>query len=380
MSNVNNVHDIQPNALAMAVVEASVLDNLFVSSCDVKDPDSPAPDQHGYQRPADPSRNKAIAAYYQKNPNLVTPVIVSARVKEEKDIADIKRMIEQGNWDAIGRKYGPHCLSIIDAQHRRNGLLEAVSQNPDFGQTRVPVLLYFGMDYVKEAEVFNTVNSSQRKLPKAQVEYTKGDITERLTNDHNQRIRNLALGLARDSDSPFAGQINLTGQKSKTQSITYEGLRRSMYAMFPAELLGRLDTKNLSALNDIAKPYWKEIGSIFPTEWKGPGSRVVNDPVSGTSETVPIYYRLKELVGLAALSRLGKDIISSALEANDQLGVPIPDAMKKRMALLRHVDWEKNKDNPWMASQAGFAGQSQLHGDLYRLVYSSVDPDGNTVK
>ena len=32
-------------------------------------------------------------------------------------------------------------------------------------------------------------------------------------------------------------------------------------------------------------------------------------------------------------------------------------------------------DNPWMHSQAGFAGQKDLYGMLHRLVYSNERPE-----
>jgi len=42
---------------------------------------------------------------------------------------------------------------------------------------------------------------------------------------------------------------------------------------------------------------------------------------------------------------------------------------------LVDVDWEKRPGNPWMMSQAGFAGQKDLYHVLHRLVYSSERPD-----
>jgi len=68
-----------------------------------------------------------------------------------------------------------------------------------------PVMLYFGLTYEQEAELFDTINSTQRKLPKALIEVTKGDITEAGSQTHGpghsqHRVRARArqgLGLVR---------------------------------------------------------------------------------------------------------------------------------------------------------------------------------------
>jgi hypothetical protein len=85
-------------------------------------------------------------------------------------------------------------------------------------------------------------------------------------------------------------------------------------------------------------------------------------------------YRLKELVGVASLAKLGKDIITSALEHPN-----FYERMKSLVGALSEVDWEKvnlEKDerNPWMQSQAGFAGQADLYKTLYAWVYYGKRP------
>ena len=48
--------------------------------------------------------------------------------------------------------------------------------------------------------------------------------------------------------------------------------------------------------------------------------------------------------------------------------------MSDLVSLLSEVDWEKREGNPWMASQAGFAGQRELYTMLQNLVYLGVKP------
>ena len=85
---------------------------------------------------------------------------------------------------------------------------------------------------------------------------------------------------------------------------------------------------------------------------------------------VPVTYRINELVGVAALAKLGQNIIASALEHEN-----FDERLEVLTMRLSEVNWEKSKDNPWMRNQqAGFAGQRDLYTVLYNWVYSNRKP------
>jgi DGQHR domain-containing protein len=274
---------------------------------------------------------------------------------------------------AIKRTFGPSVLSVIDGQHRFRGLVHAWESDSDFLPS-IPVMLYFGLSFVDEAELFNTINVTQRKLPKALIETTKGDITEAGIDKYAQRIRRISFALCRDADSvwgPINGvsQINMTGLRDPDRSVTYEGLRRSTANMFPVELLDRLEALDSDLPVKLAKRYWRRVSEACREAWRGePSSRVVKDELTGEERTVPIRYRIKDLVGVAALAKLGKDIITSQIEVGQS------NRLEDLVDKLVPVDWEKREGNPWMQSQAGFAGQKDLYRILHRLVYTDERP------
>tara|TARA_B100000686_G_scaffold72697_1_gene78388 strand:- start:593 stop:1348 length:756 start_codon:yes stop_codon:yes gene_type:complete len=235
--------------------------------------------------------------------------------------------------------------------------------------------MYFGLKYIDEAELFNTINVTQRKLPKALIETTKGDITENDQTSYAQQIRRITFGLCRDTDSvwgPVDGveQINMTGVRDPNRTVTYEGLRRSTSNMFPKELLERLTAIDESLPMKYAKKYWRLVSETCLEGWSGkPDERIELDPETGEQVPVPIKYRLKDLVGVASLAKLGKDIIASHVDSGQK------DKIDDLFGRLVDVNWEKNPENVWMSSQAGFAGQKDLYTMLYRLVYNEIKPD-----
>lgn len=350
-------------------------DLLFVSTYDKPDPASNAINQHGYQRPPSPSRFPQIAKYYSHNGNrhLIPPLAVSVRLKDQKDIERFLKLLGAGDVSAIKTAFGNHVASIVDGQHRFYGLLKAWENDSEF-LPDIPLILYFGLSYIAEAELFNTINVEQRKLPKALIETTKGDITEVDQVKYAQQIRRLTFSLCRDSDSvwgPIDGveQINMTGMRDPNRPVTYEGLRRSMSNMYPKELLDRLTAIDDGLALKYAKRYWRLVSEACKEAWSGiPDKKITVDSVTGEELYVPVKYRIKDLVGVASLARLGKDIVTSHIESGKN------HRIDELVGKLVEVDWEKDPANAWMRSQAGFAGQKELYLMLHGLVYSGTKP------
>ncbi len=161
----------------------------------------------------------------------------------------------------------------------------------------------------------------------------------------------------------------MTGVRDPNRPVTYEGLRRSMQNMFPPTLLSRLAAMDEQLPLKYAKRDWNAVKEACVEAWTGePSTEVVDDPVTGESRTVKIQYRIKDLVGVSALAKLGKDIITSDLESRE------PKRLEELTAKLMEVNWKKEEGNPWMRSQAGFAGQKDLYEILHQWVYNDNEP------
>jgi len=368
-------HVAENRVYVTTVTPPAAKDLFFVSTYDTEDPLSNAVNQHGYQRPPMQKRFGEIATYYSTDDNrfLIPPIVVSVRLEEADEIERFLKLLGAGDVARIKAAFGDHVASIVDGQHRFYGLLFAWENDSDF-LPEIPVMMYFGLSFIEEANLFNTINVTQRKLPKALIETTKGDITEADKVSYQQLIRRLTFSLCRDEDSVWGPidsveQINMTGMRDPNRTVTYEGLRRSTSNMFPKEMLERLMAIDEELPLKYAKRYWKLVSETCAEAWDGfPDSRLETDPDTGEQHEVKIKYRIKDLVGVASLAKLGKDIILSHLESGKK------DKLDELVASLVEVDWEKDPDNPWMRSQAGFAGQKDLYLILHRLVYSDIKP------
>jgi hypothetical protein len=162
----------------------------------------------------------------------------------------------------------------------------------------------------------------------------------------------------------------MTGVRDPNRQVTYEGLRRSTSNMFPVQLLNRLNAIDDSLPLKYAKRYWAAVAEACAQAWKGiPDRRVVTDPDTGMETVERIKYRIKDLVGVASLAKLGKDIITTQIDSG------VTGKLEELVDRLGEVDWEKSPTNKWMRSQAGFAGQKELYTLLYELAYNGAEPE-----
>lgn len=369
-----------PGKAALASMTADALKELaFISTYNSVDDQSSSPRQHGYQRDPLDARFPAIGRYFSQeegegddhkhtHAHLITPIIASVRVYNPKDQAEFNHLFNTGQIAEIHKKFGKSCVSIVDGQHRSGGLFWAWERKATFNPD-IPIMLYYGLRYGDEATLFDTINSTARKLPKALIEATKVHM-EAGEKTHQQTIRAVAFALAQDGDSPWHGMINMTGARDPEKPITYEGLRRATGNMLHEKLIARLENRDF-VLDKVAKRYWELVARTCAPAWQERPRVVVGD--DGESVEEPVKYRLKDLAGVASVSRLGADILGTALDQSNTVE-EFNSSVASMVSKLGQVDWEKKPGNPWTSFGAGFAGQTGLYGTLYKLVYLNEAP------
>jgi DGQHR domain-containing protein len=369
-----------PGKSALATLTPDALKALaFVSTYNTVDEQSSSPRQHGYQRDPMSARFPAIGRYYSQeegekgngkhtHAHLITPIIASVRVYSPKEIARFNFLFDRGEISKIHDEFGKSVFSIVDGQHRLGGLFWAWEREANFNPD-VPVMMYYGLRYADEATLFDDINTNQRKLPKALIEATKVHM-EAGEPSHQQTIREVAFALAQDGDSPWHGKVNMTGARDPEKPVTYEGLRRATGNMLHEKLIGRLNHRGF-VLDKVAKKYWELVSRACAPAWQE-RPRAVKDENGETTEEA-VKYRLKDLAGVASVSRLGADIIGTSIDQS-RTEEEFWSSVASLVSKLGQIDWEKRPGNPWTSAGAGFAGMTGLYAMLYDLVYLDKAP------
>jgi DGQHR domain-containing protein len=333
-----------------------------------EDPDSPT--DRGYQRPPDPARYAPIAADIELHG--ATPITLSDRGRWAFLLDEPSSTIDMSLKDfvdALGTTTEAERLlaSIIDGQHRYNAGLRLWERGVD---CEFPFLLFTNLSWAEEVERFNTINTKAKNLPRALVEVNRhatfdddaASPRERLA----QEIREVVMRLETDDDSVWRAEVNMTGGRNSNRPVTFEGLRRSTEATF----VGRLAMLPLERKVELAKAYWLGVAETWPEAWTNQKEIVDRiNPVTGEVEEVeqPVRYRIKDLAGVAALAKLGNQILIDA--HNGDTDTLNPKTIKARLARAADVSWVRAKDNPDMGSQAGFAGLRDMYDMLLSRVY-----------
>ena len=249
------------------------------------------------------------------------------------------KLLDSGDVDRIKETFGDKLAPIVDGQHRFSELIGTWNRNPEF-MPRIPALLFFGLSFIDEAELFNTINVNQRKLPKAWIETTRGDITDVNYARYGQQIRRITFSLFRDDHSVWGPkdsieQINMTGVRDRNRPVTYEGLRRSKMNIFPKLLLTRLSAIDESLPLKYAKKYWQQVSEACAEAWNGtPDTRTVIDSDTSEPREEKSKYRIKDLVGVASLAKLGQNVIQTRIDSGEA------DKLDSLVSKLVEFDWE----------------------------------------
>ena len=332
-----------------------------------------SPNGKGYQRPPTESRFPQIAAYLKDHG--VTPIILSDRGRWQSlwrtpdttitcTVDEALQGLKQNDVDE-----DEVFASILDGQHRDRAAQYLYDRHDV--DLELPFLLYTGLTWSQEVERFNTINTTAKNLPRALVEVNRHTIFEphgaSARETQRQDVREVVMALETDPGSIWHKQINMTGGRNTDRPVTFEGLRRSMDQTFS----GRLGLLSVQKKKDLAKAYWQAVADTWPDAWNGvpPTVERVN-PETNEVETVEktgAKYRIKDLVGVSALAKLGNQVLLDAYDdQSQQLNMGM---VRGRLGKAKDINWLKASDNPDMASQAGFAGTADTYDLLLARAY-----------
>jgi DNA sulfur modification protein DndB len=103
------------------------------------------------------------------------------------------------------------CAQIIDGQHRVAGIREAISEDPSIGDLEIPVALYRHLGTRECADIFLSINTEQKPVPKSLVYDLYGLASEYIVDYAANRAKDIATVLDEQLDSPYQGFIKFPG-------------------------------------------------------------------------------------------------------------------------------------------------------------------------
>ena len=158
-------------------VPNAVLNNFFTVNMD--------PPEEKSQRPLNPKHAKEIAEYILSNPSeYVLPTVVYA-VDNTCEFTPSELSPDVGVL-TITAGTNMRCL---DGQHRRQGLNEAIAEEPDLAKVFTSILIYVEPDVIKRRQMFSDMNATPVRVSTAlNISFDSRNpfarVTKKLSEDH----------------------------------------------------------------------------------------------------------------------------------------------------------------------------------------------------
>jgi DGQHR domain-containing protein len=113
----------------------------------------------------------------------------------------------------------PNSAQIIDGQHRVAGIRAAIEERPAIGKMELPVVIYERLSTQECADIFLSINTEQKPVPRSLVFDLYGVASTELVDPAAVRARDIATFLDEMDSSPYCGEIKFPGAKTRKGGI-----------------------------------------------------------------------------------------------------------------------------------------------------------------
>lgn len=169
---------------------------------------------------------------------------------------------------------GEGLAQLIDGQHRIAGIKAAIEENNAFGKLELPVVIYPNLSTQECADIFLSINTEQKPVPRSLVFDLYGVASENVVDHAAVRARDIALFL-NESESPYEGEIKMPGSAKRKGGIPLSsavtGIKPlvedngvfDQIAVKELELQKRIILNWLSALQSTYGDRWDDKDNVF---------------------------------------------------------------------------------------------------------------------
>lgn len=300
---------------------------------------------NGYQRPGSMPRMNKFKQFLIASPaSVVPPVILSGR----------------GAWiyqassheEDFGSLIVNDHAAIIDGQHRLGGYVALYDSDED--ERQIDFVMIENLSREEEIHEFSMINNTQVGVPKSLSEFIAVD-NPLLSSKIGGEYVHIAWGLNIDQSSPFFGRITRT-KMGQEHLFALHSVATELEKMFSHGAL--VDLPRVQKLELVIK-YWLIIQDAHPEPFDD--LLRLGVPKEGRRA---FKFKLLELTGLIAWSRIGYQILGGAFDLN--AGQMDWDKVQTQVEYLAtKIDWRK--DGVYR-NATGLVGGPQIKLDMERFL------------
>ncbi|MBR0725295.1 DGQHR domain-containing protein [Bradyrhizobium manausense] len=160
---------------------------------------------------------------------------------------------------------------LIDGQHRVEGLRAALETNPEIRDLEIPVAIYQNLSTAQCANIFLSINTEQKPVPRSLVYDLYGIADVELVDAAAVRARDIAIALNEDEDSPYRNTIKFPGSPRSRGGIALSTVVTAMKPL--VDIKGDFEQRNIFDLETqkkIIKNFFSAISQFYGERWYEP--------------------------------------------------------------------------------------------------------------
>lgn len=167
---------------------------------------------------------------------------------------------------------GDGLAQIIDGQHRIAGIRAAIEENKSLGRLELPVVIYRNLSTQECADIFLSINTEQKPVPRSLVFDLYGVASESVVDHAAVRARDIAMFL-NDSGSPYEGEIKMPGAAKRQGGIPLSSAVTGIKPLVEENgVFEQIAIRELEIQKQIILNWFVTLQNIYGEHWNDKGN------------------------------------------------------------------------------------------------------------
>lgn len=182
----------------------------------------------------------------------------------------------------------PRSAQLIDGQHRVAGIREAIKEDSAIGSLELPVAIYDDLDTARCADIFLSINTEQKPVPKSLVFDLYSLSSEYLVDSAAVRAKDIAAFLNQESDSPYHQLIKFPGSPRRRSGIALSTVVSAIKPLVENKgVLDQLGMRDLDGQRRVILNFFRALQGKYRDEWESRDNAVIY--ASGFSGAIEFF-------------------------------------------------------------------------------------------
>ena len=158
---------------------------------------------------------------------------------------------------------------IIDGQHRVEGLRAAIEESSHIGDTEIPVSIYMNLDTKECADLFLSINTEQKPVPRSLVFDLYGIASEGFVDPAAVRARDIAMHLNDSEGSPYFKNIKLPNQPIRKGGVALSTAVAALKPLVESKgIFEQIDASELEVQKKIVENFFVVLREKYGDRWE----------------------------------------------------------------------------------------------------------------